>query len=84
MLLAATDPQLGLKCSEGRSLLPKMTESINSHLKSSNLDSFERTWFIIAPVWLILSTESKCMNMKLIFCMHIRGHYMSLGTPIGN
>ena len=41
MLLAATDPQLGLKCSEGRSLLPKMTESINSHLKSSNLDSFE-------------------------------------------
>ena len=41
MLLAATDPQLGLKCSEGRSLLPKMTESINSHLKSSILDSFE-------------------------------------------
>ena len=47
MLLAATDPQLGLKCSEGRSLLPKMTESINSHLKSSNLDSFEL--FEISP-----------------------------------
>ena len=24
-----------------------------------------------------------CTDMKLIFCMHMRGHYMSLGTPKG-